>query len=513
MSRKHARLFRVGEEWRIEDLGSRNGTLLDGNEVRSAQPIQPGTEISLSSSMVRVEDTEKPVAWPMESQAATGDHAIFREASELLRSQSSIPASETDSVEVLHSHAERLQVLNDVHQVLAQSLTLEDLMETLLSRAFDLLRPEEAVIVLTQPDGGYRRAARKAAPGYEEEHLLSATLIDEVAQKGKAALVLDVAKDDRFAQAESIVASGVRSLIAAPLADGEGSLGMIALNSRLHRHQFTESDMELLTSLGAVAALRLRNLSLAEEAVERRRLEHEVKLARNIQVTLLPDKLPDLPGYEVRGGTVPSQGVSGDFYEVLQRDGESIIVVADVSGKGISASLLTASLEALLVGPVEAGDAPDVITGKVSHRLFSRTPAAKYATAIVAALELETGKLTYSNAGHNPGLVIRTDGSVEQLDACGPPIGLLPEPLYSQRAVDLAVDDVVILYTDGITEAEDPDEEEFGLERLRDRCVELRHAPLAEMADGVNKLLKEFARGVPFADDRTLVMLRRTATD
>ncbi|MCZ6726290.1 MAG: SpoIIE family protein phosphatase [Acidobacteria bacterium] len=513
MSRRHARLFRQAEGWFIEDLGSRNGTLLDGSPVDAPKPISAGSEISLSSSLLRIEETNKPRSWPNSRQS--NDQTIFRSASELLESQDTISPDDSASAEVLASHAGRLQILNELHQVLARSLTLDDLMNTFLERAFDLLQPEEAVIILRQPDGEYTRAARKAAPGYEEERLLSKTLVHQVAEQGQAALVLDVAEDQRFAEAESIVASGVRSLIAAPLADADGSIGMIALNSRLHRHQFSEADMELLTSLGAVAALRLRNLALAKEAAELHRVEHEVRLAREIQIGLLPDRLPDLPGYEIYGGSAPSQGVSGDFYEAVERtaDDTCAILVADVSGKGISAALLTASLEALLAGPLEAGDYPDSICLNVSRRLLARTPAAKYATALLAVLTPASGRLVYTNAGHNPGLLVRSAGAVVRLDACGPPLGLLPEPDYTRRETKLEPGDLLVLYTDGITEAEGPDEEEFGVERLSSLCAELRRAPLPEVAEAVSSALDEFVRGVPFADDRTLVLLRRQAKE
>lgn len=507
LSRRHARLRRQGESWLLEDLGSRNGTLVAGEPVAAPRAIAAGDQISLSSSLIRVTAGDRS-GGSVASDTSIGDHTIFRQASEVLRSQASISPDSVDSVAVLQSQAERLQVLNDVHQVLARSQTVAGLLDTFLGRAFDLLRPEEGIIVLRQLDGSFAQAARRAAPGYEEERPLSDTLIHEVADKGMAALVLDVSADERFADAQSIVAAGVRSLIAAPLADADGSLGMIALNSRLHRHQFTETDMELLTSLGAVAALRLRNLALVDEAAERRRLEREVEMARAIQVGLLPARLPDLPGYEMHGGTAPSQGVSGDFYEIVRRDGECVLIVADVSGKGISASLLTASLEALLAGQLEVGGGPATICRQVSQRLHRRTPAAKYATAVLAVLEPETGRLVYCNAGHNPPLVFRAGGGCESLAASGPPLGLFPETTYDEVALHLDPGDLLVVYTDGITEAEDADEREFGLERLVAVYGD-GAAPLAQLIDRLDQALGQFVGNRPFADDRTLVMLRR----
>ena len=141
----------------------------------------------------------------------------------------------------------------------------------------------------------------------------------EVAEKGWPALVLDAREDERFAAAESFVASGIRSLVATPLSDGEGCLGMIALSSRLHLRRFSTEDMELLVSLASVAALRIRNIALTDEASERRRMKEELDLARKIQVALLPARLPEVPGYSLYGDNLASRGVSGDYYLVTER--------------------------------------------------------------------------------------------------------------------------------------------------------------------------------------------------
>jgi serine phosphatase RsbU (regulator of sigma subunit) len=332
-----------------------------------------------------------------------------------------------------------------------------------------------------------------------------------VTEKGLAALVLDVASDDRFGQAESIVASGVRSMVAAPLLGPNGSLGMIALNSRLHVRQFSEEDMELLTSLASVAALRIRNIALLEEAAERRRLEEELALARRIQVGLLPDDLPEPQGWEIHAGNVPSRGVSGDYYQVIEREdsGELVIMIADVSGKGMAASLLTASLEALAAGPIEIGDTPAQICNKVSRRLFKRTPPEKYATGFLVSLEPTNGRFIFANAGHNYGLLISAGGEVEELGPTGTPIGLVPQAVYAEDERTLQPGDSLILYTDGFVEAEDPEGEEYGLERMTKVFVREREAPLHQIARSLEEDLREFARGVPFHDDRTLVILRR----
>ncbi len=527
LSRRHSRIFRRGEELLIEDLGSRNGTLVNGRPVRQATPLGPGDVIKISGSVLTVLD---PLAATVSGSPGSGhpgsgppgsgqpalsgelpDHTILKSASGLL-SDVAAGGRGFRGEEEVRRYAERLQLLNDVHRALGRSIELDELLELILERVFDHLRPEQGAIFL-KDDGELVLAATRSLPGAEGEFVTSTSLQREVTEKGMAALVLDVASDERFAGAQSILFSGISSLVAAPLLDVEGTLGMIALSSRAGVRQFSEGDMELLVSLASVAALCLRNVALAAEAVERQRLEQELALGRRIQEALLPDRLPEVPGWELYARNVPSRGVSGDYYVVLERgegSRECVLMVADVSGKGIAASILTASLEALAAGPIEDGLPPDDICRRLSRLLHRRTPPEKYATAFLAVLEPATGGLRYANAGHNPALLVRASGEVEELGATGTPIGLLEEAAYRVGEAELGAGDTLVLYTDGITEAADPDDEEYGLARLTEICREHRGEGLQEIARRLAADLDRFARGEPFADDRTVVMARRS---
>jgi sigma-B regulation protein RsbU (phosphoserine phosphatase) len=512
LSRKHARLFQANGSWMVEDLGSRNGTLVNGVKIEEPTKLKADDEIRLSGSVIMVRSGDKRDDKVVTS-AAKHDTAqtVFRRASDLISRVSSDATGGLTTPEALRRQTERLRLLNDIHRALGQSLELDELLEMILLRAFEQLGPEEGVIILRNKEGGYRRAARRTAAGVDTNYVFSETLITEVAEKGMAALVLDVETDSRFGNAQSILSSGIRSLVAAPFLDAEGSQGMIALNSRYHKRQFDEDDMELLVSLASVAALRIRNVALAEEAAERRRLEEELKLARQIQVALLPSKLPEVEGYELWGGNVPSRGVSGDYFKIEQRSegSELVFVIADVSGKGIAASLLTASLEALSAGPIEVGQDPAEICTKVGRRLYQRTPPAKYATMILGILDRESGKLRYTNGGHNPALVVRSTGEHEELKPTGMPVGLMPNAQYTQASVELGPGDLLVLYTDGITEAANPEDDEYGIERLAEVCKQHREAKLDDLAAAIEQNLDDFTQGVPYADDRTFVLTRR----
>lgn len=502
LSRQHARFYREADGWMVEDLGSRNTTLLNGRPLATPSRVGPGDLVKLSETVITVEGEGAASRPPSQSDVRTSssDTIVLRSASELLA------ASERES-------AGRLKLLNEVHRALAASLSLEELLEAVLDRTFAHLGPEEAVIFLKKPYGGVERAASRRLPSARGDFFYSRSLESEVAEKGQAALVLDAQTDARFAAAESIMSSGVRSLIAAPLLDASGSLGMIVLSSRIHVRRFAEQDLELLTALGSVAALRIRNLSLAEESARRRELEKEMALAREIQLALLPEHLPEIEGYSVFAVNDASRAVSGDFYEFLGRDegGEQVMVIADVSGKGMAASLLAASFDALLMGPIEVGHPPDLICSRISRRLFMKTPPERYVTAFIAALDPATGRFSYTNAGHNAGLLIRTDGTVQKLEANGMPLGLFPVVEYEKVEITLSPGDLVLLYTDGITEAANPAGDEFGLERLQAVAQKYAQEPLVALAVAIETAVEVFADGTPFGDDRTVVLVRREA--
>jgi serine phosphatase RsbU (regulator of sigma subunit) len=508
LSRHHARLFRQGDSILVEDLGSRNGTQLNGAPVLEPTSVKPGDVLRVSGSVISFYDQNDSSSMrePISDFGAT----ILRSASDLLREVTTIAKPEqVESEEDLRDYAQRLRLINEIHETLSTSISVQDLLQLILDRAFEHLRPEQGVIFLRQ-GADYERAATRTADGAAQEIPLSRALVEEVCDKGMAALVMDTATDQRFSAAQSIITSGLRSLIAAPLLDSEGSLGMVVLTSKAMVREFSQEDLELLVSLASIAALKIRVAALTEQAIERQKMERDLALARRIQESMLPRELPPFEGFELLAQNIPSRGVSGDYYQVItRRDDECVLLVCDVSGKGMPAALLTTSLEALAAAPIEDGYATADICSMVSRRLHRRSPPEKYATAFVAVVRRSDAMLQFTNAGHNPALLVRADGTVEQLATCGMPLGLIAESAYEQREVPFRAGDTLVAYTDGITEAENPEDEEFGLERLIAISRDHRHASLQQISEAINRELEVFARGIPPADDRTVLLARR----
>src|SRR6185503_13629359 len=293
----------------------------------------------ICDTQVIVETSSSPRPPPVPRRRATDapESAAFVSAAALIDDDTEPAALVGEAA--LRRHAQRLRALNQVHQTLAGPLSLTELLELVLDTAFDLLQPEQGALFLQQADGALVCVAERRLPGAPDAPFSSQSLAAEVIGKGLAALVMDAGTDERFAEAASFSGAGIRSLVAAPLLHVDRCPGMIVLTSRVHRRQFSEDDRELLVSLASVAGLRIRNMALVEEAGRRLVVEQELKLARQIQLALLPELLPAVAGHALLAENQPSRTVSGDLYLVRERaGGEVVFLVADVSGKGIAAS-------------------------------------------------------------------------------------------------------------------------------------------------------------------------------
>jgi phosphoserine phosphatase RsbU/P len=303
-------------------------------------------------------------------------------------------------------------------------------------------------------------------------------------------------------------------VMAMPLRQQGSLCGVLCLGPKMTGQPYQPDDVEFLSALGNLALVSIRNSYLVESQIESRRLEEEVRLARRIQTRLLPQKVPTLPTADIAAAAKPSRMVGGDFYDVRKLQGDRILTaVADVTGKGIPASLLMANLQAALhvLFPMEMSLAE--ATSRINRVICENTDSDKFITYFHGIFESNTGNFTYVNAGHNPPYVIRSNGSVEELTVGGLLLGVMDGLPYEMGSVTLYPDDVVAMFTDGVTEPMNDDEEEFGEERLIECLTRERHGTAQEILDRVLADVEGFTgpRAV-LDDDLTIVVLKaRTA--
>jgi sigma-B regulation protein RsbU (phosphoserine phosphatase) len=390
-----------------------------------------------------------------------------------------------------------LEALYDVGLAIAGTLDLGRLAEEILLRAVSLLDARRGALYLLE--GAYYR--QQQTFGGEAAEAFAAT--DEELH---AFLVSGEA-------APAGLLPGARYLLGVAIEVESGRRGLLVVGDKESRRgvgPFLTSDRRTLSMFANQAALALENARLHLQALEKERLEREMFLAADIQRQILPKGSPHVPGFELCGWNRPARQVGGDYYDLFLYGEDRVgLLVGDVSGKGIAAALLVSILHSglhLLLH--QTGFGPTLLERLNQHLLESSTPN-KFVTLLLAELAPRASELRYINAGHNPGVLLRSGGAVEELGSSGVPLGLLPVARYREECIRLEHGDLVCLYSDGITEAESPSEEEFGMGRLIEVLLAHRERPLAEMQEAILQAVAEFSQGRPQGDDQTLVLLRR----
>ncbi len=503
VSRRHARLFADQGEWFVEDLRSRNGSRLNGRAITAAVAVKAGDVVAVGDTLVRIVSTgvEAPAARTTIA-APAADEALFsvlKPASELLgRSAADAEASS------------RLRMLNEVHRALSGPISRDDLLELILDRAFAVLQPEDGAVFLTGADGTLRRAAERRSPRSSGSLLVSRRLAEEVTIKGAAALVLDARMDERFASSESVILSGVRSIIAAPLSDGAGCLGMIALYSNVAARRFSEQDLELLVSLASAAALRVRNIALVEQEADRRVVDRELALAREIQMGMLRRQPLGRRDVDVAARQLPARQVGGDFYEYLVEGDRLWFIVADVSGKGMAAALMMAMSQTLFRAIAGLRLPLGEVVARLNREVARDNERGMFVTALAGCLDLATGGLELANAGHNLPYVLRRDGAVDLVAARNAlALGVREDVAFPLTELVVEPGEGLFLYTDGVCDAIDTTGAAFGTSGLERQLSALAREPPGSIVDGVFRAVETFAGSAPQEDDITVLAIRR----
>jgi anti-anti-sigma factor len=504
VSRRHARLFRQGRDWAVEDLGSRNGTLLNEQRLPAPAALKPGDVVRVGDTRLVLGTPGQPTA-PLHAAAAIDPTAPAESVVSLLR-----PATELMKIAGSDAGASaRLRLLNEVHRALAKPISRAELLDMILDRAFEVLQPEDAAIFLRGTDGELYKAAERRSPQSTGRLLVSRRLAEEVTIKGAAALVLDAQLDERFSGAESILASGVRSIVAAPLLDAEGCLGMIALYSRMHVRRFAEPDLELLVSLAAAAALRVRNLALVEESAKRQVLDRELALAHDIQMGMLSRAVPRRSEVDLGARLRPARTVGGDLYDMLVVGDHLWFIVADVAGKGIAAALLMAVAQTLFRAIAPSGSSLAEVASRMNRELCRDNDRAMFVTTMAGCLDLRTGHLQLVNAGHNLPYWMGRDGTVRALPvAGGPALGVVADSAFAVTDLQLQPDDGLLIYTDGVCDALDPKGASFGTSRIERSLSTAVSESAARIVHRMFEAVDGFAGEAPQEDDITVVAVR-----
>jgi phosphoserine phosphatase RsbU/P len=502
VSRNHARVeLKSDGSCYLVDLDSQNHSYVDGQKLAPFQPFR-----LCDGCRIKIVDFELVFRAP-----AVGLRKDEGERSTVLGSIDDL--SSVRLSQRLKKPAEAFKAILDVIQALGGT----DLNEK-LSRALDGLmavfpRAERGFILTMEPDGALSLRAVRHRGGRGDDPCLSQTIVRQVLEEAKAVLISDVTLDDDYKGQES-VASSLRTALAVPLAGSDGKPGgMVQLDSRAAKEGFTSVELDLLAALAVPLGVTVENHTLLKQKAS-------WAAAGEIQQALLPKRQPDVAGYSFWECYRPVEAVGGDLYDYIRQEhpgnGERpetrwAVVAGDVAGHGMPAALMMAGICPEVRHLIRAGAAPADVLKVVNRVVFDADFDCRFVTLTIAELDSGSHRLSIANAGHPRPLIRRCDGKIE---AAGPetstPLGINADEGYESVAVSLEPGDVVILYSDGVSDAHDRRGKRFGDQRLRE---ELAQAPqgVAAVGEAILAAVRDHASGRPQFDDITIVCFGRNA--
>lgn len=507
LSRQHLVFEREGDGWIVRDLGSKNGTFVNNVRVQSQQSLTAGDRITASQltflfQPATVNIPQVSIVFDKATSEPAPSQTVSTSLDRLMSSQTfaARPAKGRASEQWRTPLAAFLRAGRE----LSLGRPLPELFSVILDLAIEAVGAERGVLLTLEGDQLVVRASR--GDGFR----ISSTVRDRVLNEKTSLLIRNIQDEEALRAMHSIVSQGVHTLIAVPLQTDERVIGLIYVDTAHWLREFSSDDLDLLTVMANVAAIRIERERLAELEHTRRRLASELEQAAEIQKQFLPQRVPGVPGLGIAGFNASCRTVGGDYYDfVIHPDGRIAVMVGDVCGKGMPAALLMMTLQARVQVLAEDPGSPAKLVERLNRILTAASLNNRFISFFFSVVVPATGEMSYCNAGHNPPLLVRSSGQIEWLDGGGPVLGILPEIPYEERQIQLEPGEVVVLFSDGVTEAANSEGEEFGENRLAELACQVRHQPAEAILENLRKAVQDWIAGAA-DDDITLVVLRKT---
>ncbi len=507
VSRNHAILeFDDSEKaFYLSDNGRRNGTFINGEQIRNKTIFTSSDIIQFGQVEFKATDSDStpnqgtvPITHNLSQIDA--EKSVFLSINEALKP---LPTKVTELPDVLPTMFE-----------MAKILVLHEPKENMLERSLKLVSkviPAERLAVLTHTDSGEVVTSALLLPSGKDPGTfnLSTTIINEILTE-KNSILINPQEDDRFAKQESIIISEIKSAMAVPLFDDEKVLGILYVDTTNPLHRYNNDYLRLMATFGNLLASRLLNYELIYERQEMKVMEAELERAAQIQKNLLLQNAPAYPEYALHTFQEQCKMVGGDLFDIAELpDGRLLFLVADVSGKGMGASLLMSNILAsfrILYDDKEC----DLVKAvkQISKQLVAYSRAEDFATLFIGTIDNKTHKLSYVNAGHNPPVLLRKSGEVTYLEPSGIMIGAFDFAEWTEDSLDMQNEDMLLVFTDGVVEA-DKYGELYGDERLEKLVKKMTEYAPKKVVDIVVKDVLDFVLDSPRSDDITMLALKR----
>jgi phosphoserine phosphatase RsbU/P len=527
VSRRHARVFKNADEFLVEDMGSGNGTFVNGSKIDGPKSIKHGDRIKLGPVLLRFEDNlggeQRPVpaSRPTPSRLTSSPNVTgetFHIEVDDDDDESTMMTGRASGFGNLEVKPEaKLKGVLEISKALAGTADIDTLLPKILDTLFIIFPHADRGCVLLKEEATSKmipRAMKHRRAGDDETVKLSRTILKKVLEEKTGILSSDASNDSRFEASESIANLTIRSMMCVPMLSTEGQpMGVINIDTQNPFNQFQPDDLDLLMAVAGQAAMCYEQAKLLVTAMEKQKQDKEMDIAMGVQRSLLPTELPSADGWEFFASYDTAQAVGGDYYDAFYvADGKKIcLAFGDVAGKGVPASLVMSRIATVVTNVMTFVEDVCEAVNRINNQMCTRAVEGRFVTFVLCVIDVTTGEMTIGIAGHMPIMIRKTDGSVIEFgeEVIGVPIGVMEGYPYEVMTRTIEPGETCVIYTDGVSEAMNHDNDLYGVDRLR----ELMKASTGGHADALGKVIladvRKFANGRAQNDDITIMVFGR----
>jgi len=522
VSRKHARVVNSDNGFLVEDMGSGNGTFVNGKKIEGPTTLHHEDRIKLGPVLLRFENVLSagqrfvPIH-PMESRSTRNEEPTFRFQVDEDDKSAKMTSQATGYGQLDVRPDVKLKAVLEISRAMAGASDLDALFPKILDTMFAIFPYADRGCILIKDDTSDKmipRAMKHRRANDDDTVKLSRTILKTVLEQKTGVLSFDASNDARFQASESIANLTIRSMMCVPMLSVAGEpMGIINIDTQNAFNRFTEDDLDLLMAVGGQAAMCYEQTKLLVTALEKKKQDKEMDIAMGVQRALLPVDLPQADGWEFFASYDTAQAVGGDYYDAFTiEDGKKVcLAFGDVAGKGVPAALVMSRIATVVTNVMTfISDVKEAVQ-LINQQMCQRMVEGRFVTFVLCVVDLESGQMTIAIAGHMPLMIRKTDGSIIEFgeEAVGVPIGVVDEYPYDVVVRQIEPGETCVIYTDGVSEAMNPAGELYGIERLR----ELMKDSVGGHADALGKVIlgdvRKFANGRAQNDDITIMVFGR----
>jgi serine phosphatase RsbU (regulator of sigma subunit) len=535
VSRKHARVLRSGEDFVLEDMGSGNGTWVNGKKIEGPTELKHDDRIKLGPILLRFENPQaaKPAAPPAAAPAArAAQPAASLGTIDDLGGKVDVATEEEDTATVTGQAIQamgfgRLEVrpesklrgVLEISRSLAGTTDLEALLPKILETLFNIFPHADRSAILFKDDATGKmipKAVKHRREGDDESVKISRTILRAVLEQKAGILSADATQDARFEASESISNLTIRSMMCVPMLSLAGEpMGVIHIDTQNPFNQFKDEDLDLLVAVAGQAAMSYESAKLLVTALEKQKQDREMGIAMGVQRALLPEELPQPEHWEFFASYDSAQAVGGDYFDCMYLpDGKRLcFAFGDVAGKGVPASLVMSRISSVVANVMAFVDDVSDAVYRINNQMCSKAVEGRFVTFVLGIIDPETGTMSLVNAGHMPIMIRKVDGSIEEFgeEAVGVPLGVMEDYPFQAVTRTIAPGETCVLYTDGVSEAMNPASELYGVDRLKQLVQSSMAGKAEELGKTILADVRKHAAGRAQNDDITIMVFGRHA--